>query len=178
MMRCSSIKVVAFLAACGAYAPGRMPADDRAKPSVELQSEALTPGPTLAESKIPVHQVRLLADVGRPGVSRGTLILDPNAPVFDEFGGLAGGVVTPESGGQRGPLPAVELECRIEPVKSDRGQQEWHLYRLAGPDLKSRLLLATRGPITSSGPARLLVLGKGERVEIVVALTRYGLIAP
>jgi hypothetical protein len=174
----STLKVMAFLMVCCALAPNRMPAGEQTQPSVELQSEALTPGMTLAESRRPVHQIRLLADVGRPGVSRGTLVLDPNTPVFDEFGGLTGGVTTPESGGPRGAIPAVELECRIEPLKAGRGEQQWNLYRLAGPALKSNLRLATRGPVTSSGPARLLVLGKDERVESVVSLTRYGLVVP
>lgn len=177
-MCCSMIEFVAFLAACYAPAPNPSPADAQAQPSVELQSEAITPGLTLTESRKPIHQVRLLADVGRRGVSRGTLLFDPNTPVFDEFGALVGGVVTPASGGERGPVPAVKLECLIEPVKAGRGEQEWHLYRLTGPDLKSRLLLSTRGPVTSAGPARLVVLGKGDKVENVIPLTRYGLIAP
>jgi hypothetical protein len=178
MMRLESALMMALLAVCSASPSSHLSSAGPAQPSVELRSEAITPGLALPESQKPIHQVRVLADVGRPGVSRGTLVLDPNQPVFDEFGALEGGLTTPQSKGQRGALPELSLECQIESVKTGRGEQAWHLYRLTGPRLKSPLRLATLGPITSSGPARLLVLGEGDRVESVFPLTRYGLVAP
>jgi hypothetical protein len=148
------------------------------QPLLELQSEALTPPLPLVESKKPVHQVRLLADVGRPGISRGTLVLDPNTPAFDEFGELAGGIVTPAVRSKPGRLPSVNIACQIEPVQTPGGQHDWHLYRLVSAELKTPLHISTRGPITNSGPARLLVLDKDDRVELVIPLTRYGVVEP
>jgi hypothetical protein len=142
-------------------------------PNIELQSEALTPALVLNESSRPVHQIRLLVDSDG---KRGTLILDPNVPEFDEFGHLVGGIVTPQSGGKRGDLPVLELGCVLEFVKP--GREKWLLYRLTGPKITSPLLVATRGPILDAGPARLLVQGGEQRVKTVIDLTRYGLVLP
>jgi hypothetical protein len=138
-----------------------------------LQTEALTPGLVLDESERPVHQVRLLVD--NDG-GHGTLILDPNVPQFDEFGGLIGGVQTPQARGKGGGLPTVQLRCDIELVKS--GEEKWLLFRLRGEKITSPLLIATRGPILDAGPARVLVLGGDKKVRTVIAMTRYGLVVP
>ena len=87
-----------------------------------------------------------------------------------------GGILTPQSGGKHGALPAVELGCVIEFIKE--GREKWLLFRLTGAKIKSPLLIATRGPILDAGPARLLVLGGDKRVKTVVDLTRYGLVLP
>jgi hypothetical protein len=142
-------------------------------PNIELQSGPLTPAVILSESRRPVHQVRLLVE---NDAKHATLILDPNVPEFDEFGELVGGIVTPQSGGKRGMLPAIELKCVIELVKS--GREKWLLFRLTGAKITSPILVATRGPILDAGPARFLVLGDDKRVKTVIDLTRYGLVLP
>jgi len=144
-------------------------------PIMELQSEALTPGLVLGEMKEPIHQVRLLVDIDGNGPGRGTLVLDPNTPEFDDFGRLVGGIVTPQvSGNKRGPLRTVELTCDITFVKE--GPDKWLLFRLTGPKITSTLFVATRGSILEGGPARLVVIDK--KVKSVVDMTRYGLAIP
>ena len=158
---------------CLALLSLRARAQEPIAPNIELQSAALAPAVVLEESRRPVHQVRLL--VHGDG-KRGTLILDPNVPEFDEFGNLVGGIVTPQSGGKHGVLPVIELKCVIELVKS--GREKWLLFRLSGAKITSPMLVATRGPILDAGPARLLVLGDDKRVKTVIDLTRYGLVVP
>jgi hypothetical protein len=160
-------------AACFALVWSGATADGPIRPNIELQSEPLTPAVTMEESQRPVHQVRLLVDSDG---KRGTRILDPNVPEFDEFGGLVGGIQTPHSGGKHGALPTMELGCVIEFVKA--GREKWLLFRLTGAKISSPLLVATRGPILDAGPARLLVLGGDKRVKTVIDLTRYGLVVP
>jgi hypothetical protein len=145
-------------------------------PTCGLQSEPITPGLVLNESPRPVHQVRLLAEVREKGGSRGTLILDPNVPEFDEFGHLVGGIQTPQVSGNRGALPAVELGCAIDFIKA--GQDQWLLYRLTGPAISSPLFVATRGTIGQPGPARLLVLDGDKKTKVVISLHQYGLVVP
>jgi hypothetical protein len=148
-------------------------ADEPIRPTVELQSGPLTPGLVLDESRQPVHQVRLLVEgEGNPA----TLVLDPNVPESDEFGGLVGGIQTPEVGRRGEALPAVELRRVVEPVKPGPGR--WLLFRLKGPKITSSLSLATRGHIGEAGPARFLVLGADKKVKTVVGLTQYGLVVP
>jgi hypothetical protein len=142
-------------------------------PTLELQSEPLTPGVVLDESLRPVHQIWLIVD---DDGKRGTLILDPNVPEFDEFGDLVGGIQTPQVSGKRGSLPAREMRCVIEYEKA--GRENWLLFRITGTEITSPLLLATRGPLLNAGPARLLVLGGKKKVRTVIALTRYGLVLP
>jgi T5SS/PEP-CTERM-associated repeat protein/autotransporter-associated beta strand protein len=142
-------------------------------PNIELQSGPLTPALVLGESRRPVHQIRLLLD--HDG-KRGTLILDPNVPEFDEFGAHRGGLQTPNVRSKPGPLPAVELPCDIEFVKP--GPEKSLLFRLTGAKITSPLRVATRGPILDAGPARLLVLGRDKRVNTVIDMTRYGLVVP
>jgi hypothetical protein len=142
-------------------------------PNIELQSGPLTPPLVLDESQRPVHQVRLVVDSDG---KRGTLILDPNVPEFDEFGAHIGGLQTPYVRTKGGPLPMRELGCVIEFVKA--GREKWLLFRLTGAKITSPLLVATRGPILDAGPARLLVLGGDKRVKTVIDLTRYGLVLP
>jgi hypothetical protein len=163
-------RAVVLTAACLALVSSNARADG---PIMELQTEALTPGLVLEESRRPVHQVRLLVEGDG---KHGTLILDPNVPEFDEFGGLIGGVQTPQARGKGGGLPTVQLGCAIEFVKA--GEDKWLLFRLKGEEITSALLIATRGPILGAGPARLLVLGGDKKVRTVIAMTRYGLAVP
>jgi len=169
-------RAMVLIAACFALVRSGATADGPITPNVELQSEPLTPGLVLDESRRPIHQIRLLAEVDGKGGGRGTLVLDPNVPEFDEFGGLVGGIQTPQVRGKGGALPAVELGCVIEFIKA--GPDKWILFRLRGPKITSPLLLATRGSIGDGGPSRLLVLGGDKKVKAVVALTQYGLVVP
>lgn len=142
-------------------------------PLIELQSGPLTPGLILGESSRPVHQIRVLVDAN---LSRGTLVLDGNAPEFDEYGGLVGGIQPPQTRSKGDPQLAAQFECRIELVKE--GPEMWHLYRISGPKLRTPLRIATRGSLADSGPARLIVVGKNDKVQAVVECTRYGLAVP
>lgn len=162
-----------LMAGCLALVSSRASAQGPITPNIELQSGPLTPAVFLDESRQPVHQIRLLVDSDG---KRGTLVLDPNDPEFNEFGDLVGGILTPQSSGKPGGLPAVELECVIELMKA--GPQNWLLFRVKGPGITSQLRVATRGPILDAGPARLLVLGRDRRVKTVIDLTRYGLVLP
>ena len=150
-------------------------------PAMELQSAALTPGLVLGEMREPIHQVRLFVDINGRGPGRGTLVLDPNAPEFDEFGTHVGGLDTPYVKKKGGPLHPVELACEIKFVKEEAvnkdGVGKWLLFRLSGPMISSTLFVATRGPILEGGPARLLVVDD-KKVKSVVDLTRFGLLAP
>jgi hypothetical protein len=166
-------RAVVLTAACFALVWSRATADGPIAPNLELQSEPLTPGLVLDESPRPISQIRLLVE---PDGKRGTLILDPNVPEFDEFGSLVGGIETPQVRGKGGALPTVELECAIESLKA--GQDKWLLFRLKGPKITSPLRLATRGCIGDAGPARLLVLGGDQKVKTVIALRHYGLVVP
>ena len=169
-------RATVLMAACCALVSSGATADGPITPNIELQSEPLTPGLVLDESRRPIHQIRLLAEVDGKGGGRGTLVLDPNVPEFDEFGGLVGGIQTPQVGRRGGALPAVELGCVIEFIKA--GRDKWLLFRLRGPKITSPLRLATRGCIGEAGPARLLVLGADTKVKTVVELTQYGLVVP
>ncbi len=160
-------------AVCLALISSGAKAHEPVMPNIELQSAPLTPALVLDESRRPVHQVRLLVE---SDAKHGTLILDPNAPEFDEFGDLVGGIVTPQSGGKHGVLPAIELKCVIDFVKE--GREKWLLFRLTGAKITSPMLVATRGPILDAGPARFLVLGDDKKVKTVIDLTRYGLLVP
>ena len=168
---------IVLTAACFALAASRATADGPIMPDIELQSEPLTPGLTLDESRRPIHQIRLFVKVDEKGTGgRGALVLDPNVPEFDEFGRLVGGIKTPQVSGKGGPLPALELSCGIEFIKA--GEDKWFLSRLRGPKLTSPLLLARRGQLGDGGPVRLLVLGDDKKVKAVIALTTYGLVVP
>jgi hypothetical protein len=140
---------------------------------MELQTDALVPALEFRESKRPVHQVRLLVDGDG---KHGTLILDPNIPEFDDFGELMGGVQTPYARGKGGPLPRIELRCGIELVKGN--DDRWLLFRIKDDKIATRVMIATRGPILDSGPARLLVLGNDRKVKAVISMSRYGIAVP
>lgn len=148
-------------------------ADPPLSPDIEFQSGPLTPPLALAEAPRPVHQVRILVATD---AQHALLILDMNTPEFDEFGRLTGGIVTPQVYGAPGPQAPVELPCRIDFVKVDT--EQWRLYRLAGPSLRTPLRLAIRGGLGEGGPARFLVLNADQRVAAVVDCTRYGLVVP
>lgn len=156
--------------------------DDRINPIIELQSGALTPGLVLTEMREPIHQVRLLVDIpDGKGPGRGTLILDPNTPEFDEFGSHVGGLDTPYVKRKGGSLRPVELACEITFVKEEEANKDgvgkWFLYRLRGPKLSSNLYVATLHSILEGGPARLIVL-ENDKVKSVVDLIRFGLVLP
>jgi hypothetical protein len=166
-------RAVVLMAACFAIVSSVTIAESFVAPIIELQSEALTPALVIDESRRPVYQIRLVVDADG---KHGTLILDPNVPEFDEFGGLVGGVQTPQVTGKAGGFSDIKLGCVIEFMKG--GQEKWLLFRITGAEIRSPLMLATRGNILDGGPARLLVLGIDKKVRTVIALTRYGLAIP
>jgi hypothetical protein len=159
--------------ACASVSLAQSNADAPISPIIELQSEALTPGLVLDESPRPIHQVRLLVDAK---LDRGVLVLDGNPPEFDEFGGLTGGIQTPQDGSAGDPRLMALFDCRIEPLKA--GPDDWRLFRVSGSKLRTPLRIATRGPIAAGGPSRLIVLGPDDKVKAVVECTRYGLVVP
>ncbi len=167
---------IVLTSACFAFVSSGAPAGEPIVPLFELQSEPLTPGLVLDESRRPVHQIRLLAEVGTKAGYRGTMVLDPNVPEFDEFGGLVGGLQTPYVQGKGGALPMVELGCAIEFLKA--GPEKWLLYRVRGPGITSALLLATRGHLSDGAASRLLVLDGDKKVKAVVGLTWFGHAVP
>jgi hypothetical protein len=148
-------------------------ADQPIIPVVELQSGPLMPGLVLDESPRPIHQIRLVVDAS---YRRGMLILDGSRPEFDEFGGLVGGIQTPEVRGTEESSLISQISCHIELVKDRSGT--WRLYRVKSPELRTPLRIATRGSIDSGGPARIIVLGPDDSVKAVVECTRYGMVIP
>ena len=147
--------------------------DDSITPLIELQSGPLTPGLELADSPRTIHQIRLIVDAK---LKSGKLILDGNHPEFNEFGDLVGGLHSPDVRGKGDARLMVEIACSIELVKER--VDGWRLYRIGGRELLSRLRVATRGSIDDGGPARLVVVGQGDKVATVVECTRYGLAVP
>ena len=162
-----------MLAACLAVAAAQLNAAQPITPIIELQSRPLTPGLVLDECPRPIHQIRVLVDAKQ---DRGTLVLDGNQPEFDEFGGLVGGIQTPQVRGKGDPQLAVRMNCTIELVKE--GPEKWRLYRISGPKIRTPFRIATKRSIADGGPARLVVLGPDAKVKAVVECTRYGLAIP
>ena len=147
--------------------------DQPITPIIELQSGPLTPGFVLDECPRPIHQIRVLVDAK---LDRGVLVLDGNDPEFNEFGGLVGGIQTPQMRSKGDPQLAVQLNCTIELVKE--GREKWRLYRISGPKIRTQFRIATKRSIADGGPARLIVLGPDDKVKSVVECTRYGLAIP
>ena len=166
-----AVSFAAFVSLVNAQTPDDPPID----PFIELQSGPLTPGLVLDESPRPVHQIRLIVD---PTFRRGTLILDSNLPEFDEFGELVGGIDTPQvRDADKGDKKfALEFRCTIETFKE--GPENWRLYRIDGPKLRTFIRIAAKGSIDDGGPVRLIVLGPDAKAKAVVACTRYGLVVP
>jgi hypothetical protein len=166
-----AISILAYLSFILAPAYG----DPPIKPFIELQSGPLTPGIEIEESPQPVHQIRLILDAT---LSRGTLILDGNQPVFDELGELIGGIDTPQireaDKGDR--KNVVEIPCAIAFVKD--GPKPWRLYRIDGPKIQTPIRIATRGNLADGGPVRIIILGPDKKAKTVVNCTRYGLVVP
>ena len=172
-MRCLAPILGISLAAWIFFTSMQLHGDDPITPVIELQSGPLTPALALDESPRPIHQVRVLVDAR---LERGTLVLDGNTPVFDEFGGLTGGIQTPYVRTEIDPRRVVQLDCTIELIKER--SDKWRLYRIRGPQIRTPLRVATRGSIADGGPARLVVLDSNDKVQAVVECTRYGLAIP
>lgn len=158
-----------MLATCLLVPPAPLNAVEPITPIIELRSGPLTPGLELDECPRPIHLIRVLVDAK---LGRGTLVLDGNEPEFNEFGGIQ----DPQEPGQGDSQLVVEIDCTIELVKE--GQEKWRLYRISGPKMRTPLRIATRGSLADGGPARLIVLGPGDKVKAVVQCTRYGLVIP
>lgn len=121
-------------------------------PVVDFSSNILTPSLQLEEMMEPTHGIRLATPDDEKGVIRGFLELDPNVPVFDEFGIVK----------KAERKPALKLPCTLKLVKSVEGKQ---LYEIKGPRIVSRLFL-----VTGDESSRLLVHGKDSKVKHVVSL--------
>ena len=77
-------------------------------------------------------------------------------------------------------LPAV-TQLRVQKAPNYRnsvGPIGVFSGRVDGGEVQSRLRVATRGSIADGGPARLIVVGQGDKVASVVECIRYGLAVP
>jgi hypothetical protein len=153
-------------------APAAVTAAQPEKETLELNSGPLHPGLPLAESSKGVFGVSLTAEVVKNRFGRGALVLDPDAPAFDEFGFRTPG----------GTLLPIRLECTVNLVKKRKFQwqlrrggqditaeQEWLLFRIQGPKITSRLFLAMvaeKDAFITHG--RLLVHDKDGKVRYAV----------
>jgi hypothetical protein len=97
-----------------------------------------------------VHRVMLNGRLGDGGAA--TLILDPNAPKFDQFG-------QPIAQGKA--LPLVSLAVTVKHVKSEAGL---HRFELRGPKITSRLSVV----LGTGLPYRFIVSGKEGEVLYLV----------
>ena len=144
---CLTLLVGGILVFTGAPAVAQ-PAD------VQLLSTTVSTDLPLAESKEPIHWLRLtcrLADGGS-----GTLTLDPSVPRFSKFGDpVAGGKASPQ----------VTLDCTLKLIKEDKGRR---LFEVRGPKIATRLSLVVEKDYAPWGDGRLLVHGKDGEVRYVV----------
>jgi hypothetical protein len=158
--------------ALAVLSPGSVMAALPEKATGELASRVIHPGLPLPESDKGVYGVRLTVAVDQKGEGRGTLVLEPNAPTYDEFGFVT----------TAGALPPVKLECTLKLVRKarfdlgsvrPRPPEEWLLFRIQGPKITSRLSLATpvEDKLTSG---RLLVHDKDGKVQYAVDVWRPG----
>ena len=177
-MRIASLLTAAFLELASATpAPAVDPPTQKpaTKPAVILQSGQLSPGLALRESERPIHVIGIHADVDEDGNGTAKLHLDPNPPLYDEYGDLITGWEFEEDPRQnQKTLPVLSLDCVIKFVKSgstgrtNERRVERRVYQISGPKVKSTLRFATTGPGLSSG--RLLVHDQDNRVQYVVEL--------
>lgn len=152
---------------------GQLSAQQPIKPHIEFQSRPLTPGLVLEECPWRIHQIRILVN-GKS--DRGILVLDGSTPEFNEFGILVGGLQTPHVRGNDDEQSKVRLDCDIEMLKE--GPDKWRLYLISGPKIQTPLRIACKKSLAAFGPAQLVVLGSGDKVNAVVPFTRYGLVTP
>jgi hypothetical protein len=148
---------------------GSLTAAEPAKVMLELHSGVLAPGIPLAESDKGAYEIRLVAQVDKAGEGKGSLVLDPNAPVYDEFGFLNPG----------GSLPPVKLDCTLKFVKKSKikftgpraREEEWLLFEIKGPKITSKLFLTipAEGPRTTYG--RIMVQGPDGKVKYAIGVT-------
>lgn len=125
-------------------------------PDVQFVSATFSTDLPLAESKEPIHWLRLkcrLADGGS-----GTLTLDPSVPRFNEFG-------DPVAGGKQS--RPVTLDCTLKLTKEDNGRR---IFEIHAPKVVTRLSLVVEKDIAPWGDGRLLIHGKGGAVQYVVDL--------
>src|SRR5262245_59197557 len=146
------------------------------KTRVELKTDYFSPGLTLAESKHPVHGVRIVVETNAKGEGKGklTLLLDPAN--YDEYGDFVTGRETDDVDRKRTKpyIPPIELDCSTEFVKAgsigrvNQSPIKRSIFRVTGPKISSPLYIATEGPGLIGG--RLLVHGSDQRVEHVFPL--------
>lgn len=131
----------------------------------ELTTGVINPGLPLGESKAGVFKIKLTAVREENGEYHGKLVLDPNAPAFDEFGQAT----LVES------KPLITLECSLKLVKKKQ-------FRFTvGDEAVTRQLIGIRGPKITSKiflskiegtilPVQLLVHGKEGKVQYCLDL--------
>jgi hypothetical protein len=150
---------------------------DEPKTPVDFIGEIDGPGLKMAEHENLVRRMHLTADLDRVGSGNGSLILDIQPNVVDEFGFAE---VVPV------PLTPIKLDCGLKLIKRKLlvpkpsfellpagpiaalppgpmglpgvTEEEWQLYSVKGPKITSRLFLATRKGEWST--ARLMVSDK------------------
>ena len=164
LLRLTTVVVFAF--ACSSVA-------DAEETAVELRSELLITGLPMEESDKAVYGIRLTALVDKNGEGSGTLELDPNAPVYDEFGFRT----TART------LPVVKLDCTLKLAKRKKlrvpesqrvaaplVEVEYTLFEIRGPKVTSRLFVATEDKALGRW-GRLLVHDKAAKVRYAIPLT-------
>jgi hypothetical protein len=140
--------------------------------AIELRSDLIATGLTLAETVKPVYGVRLVADVDKKGEGSGTLELDVNVPVYNELGFRT----------DNAPLPPMQFRCNVTFVKNvklmlpegprlgaDLVEVEWVLFRITGPKITSRLALSRQEKERQA--AALLVQDKDGKVRQVIGVS-------
>jgi hypothetical protein len=153
--------------------PAAVTAAEPEKATVELRSDLLVSGLPVPGSEKPAYGLRLTARVDRKGEGNGTLELDLNAPVFDEFGLRRGG----------GSLAAIKLACTLKLVKKKKlllaessrigaplVEVEWVLFEIKGSMISRPLYLATEEK-SARRWGRLLVHDKDGKVQYMVPMT-------
>jgi hypothetical protein len=161
----------------GAQNGDRIPVPDTVKAiqpvneTLEVESAIFHPGLPLAESAQGVYRIYLMAEVDNESAHRGSLVLEPNAPTYDEFGFRT----------MNGNLPQVKLECSLKLVKKRRLLMpaesrlgapevavEWRRFEIRGPKITSRLSLAVARGEFGRHHGRLLVHDKDGKVHYAV----------
>ncbi len=141
--------------------------------AIELRSELLVTGLQLEQFNTPVYGIRLTAQVDENGQGSGTLELNPNVPVYDEFGFQV----------SAGELPIIKLDCTMKLVKRQTRQMpesarvaaplvdvNYVLIGIQGPNIKSQLFVATEDKALGQW-GRLLIHDEKGNVRHAILLT-------
>jgi hypothetical protein len=143
-------------------------ADESPTRDIELRSEVLVAGLTLAESPKEIFAVRIVGRVDGNGDGKGTLELDPNGYKYDEFG-----FPTVDNS-----QPTLKLDCKfkfssrrkvkLEPVAA-AAEVEYTRLAIEGPKITTKLCLVHEA--NSDDWGRFLVYGKDGKVRYAVSMS-------